>query len=452
MTYSVPAARPESDPVSLPTDRPQRRLPPRTRLAELSPRWLLVTVTWAAGLLVIGVAIYLAVRLLAQVTFVLVPVAVALLLTALLDPVNRRLRRHLPRGLAAAVTLLLLIVVLVGVVAFAFYRTASQFDALYAEFSTSLSTLRQNLINGPLPVDAQMLNQVQQNLQQSLQSGGSGLVSIALTGAERLVRFAVGAFLMLFVLFFLLYDGQRTWSWLVGRLPDPAGERVVEAGKAAWRTLAGFMRGTFFIAVIHCLVIGTALFLLGVPVFLTLALLVFLGSFVPLVGALVAGGLAVLVTLGTQGLLAGLVLLLILFAENELEAHVLQPLVVGRFVRLHPLAIVLVLALGTTVGGIIGTLVAVPVTGVLYNAWGPLQGRPATPEPQRSPSRLQRLWRRLRQAVRHISRAAVSPSPTARRASGDAGSSDRPEPDRTGRSAAPSGSAPSADGSAAPPP
>lgn len=146
---------------------------------------------------------------------------------------------------------------------------------------------------------------------------------------------------------------------------------------------------------IHGLVIGTALFLLGVPVVLTLALLVFLGSFVPILGALVAGALAVLVTLGTQGLLAGLLLLFVLFAENELEAHVLQPLVVGRFVRLHPLAIVLVLAIGTTVGGIIGALVAVPVTGVLYNAWGPLHGRPTTAAPARSPSRLQRLWRRL---------------------------------------------------------
>lgn len=142
-------------------------------------------------------------------------------------------------------------------------------------------------------------------------------------------------------------------------------------------TLSGYMRGTLIIATIHGLVIGFALYLLGVQAFLPLGLLVFVGSFIPVVGALVAGGLAVLITLGTHGIVPALILLGVLLLEDELEAHVLQPFVVGRYVRLHPLVIVLVLAAGAWLGGVIGTLIAVPLTGIIANAWRPLTGRPA---------------------------------------------------------------------------
>jgi predicted PurR-regulated permease PerM len=233
------------------------------------------------------------------------------------------------------------------------------------------------------------------------------------------LRVVAQLLLGIFVVFFLLYDGGRIWWWLTDRVPIRARSRVRAAGEAAWVTLCGYVHGALIIALIHAVVIGTALFLLDVPIFLPLALLVFIGSFIPLAGALVAGGLAVLITLGTRGLIAALILLAVLLLENELEAHVLQPFVVGRYVRLHPLAIVLVLAVGTWLGGIVGALTAVPVAGVAANAWRPLRGRPAiVTQQQQRRTWMVRVARRVRRTaaalVRRIGRSDRPARPASR--------------------------------------
>jgi predicted PurR-regulated permease PerM len=209
---------------------------------------------------------------------------------------------------------------------------------------------------------------------------------------------------------FILYDSRRIWRWVLSLLPTPAAARLNEAGRASWVALTGFVHGTFLIAVIHATVIGTTLYLLGVPAYLSLALLVFLGSFVPLIGAVVAGGISVIFTLGTQGLVPALILLGVLLLENELEAHVLQPFVVGRYVRLHPVAIVLVLALGSVVGGLAGVLLAVPLVGAARAAWGPLNGRESV-VPVGEPSRLSRLSRWLRRTWESVVRRSPGTSP-----------------------------------------
>jgi predicted PurR-regulated permease PerM len=198
-----------------------------------------------------------------------------------------------------------------------------------------------------------------------------------------------------FLVIFLLYDGPGIWRWVTSLLPAGAAGRVDRAGHASWMALTGFVHGTFIIAVIHGLVIGTTLYLLDVAAYLPLALLVALGSFVPLVGALIAGSVSVIVTFGTVGPGPAVILLVVLLVENELEAHVLQPFVVGRYVRLHPVAIVLALAVGSVVAGVAGALLAVPLAGSLRAAWGPLNGHESI-VPARRPSRLSRLWSRLR--------------------------------------------------------
>jgi predicted PurR-regulated permease PerM len=149
---------------------------------------------------------------------------------------------------------------------------------------------------------------------------------------------------------------------------------VDQAGRAAWTTTTGYVRGTAVIATIHGSVIGLALYLLGVPLAVPLAVLVFLGSFIPFIGALVGGGLAVLVTFGTQGWLIALVLLGILLVESQLEVHLLQPLIVGRYVRLHPLAIGIAFAVGTVLAGILGAIIAVPIAAIVHQAWPALRG------------------------------------------------------------------------------
>ncbi len=368
-------------------------------LNGLIPRRLATAVLWAAGLMIIGLAVWLAVRVLSAVLVVWVPCAVALLLTALLSPFNLWLRRRgLVRGLAAACSVvgLLLILIIVGTVVV--LVTANQIDTLSAQFGTSLRSAQNQFAS--LPVSQSTLDVIQDRLQEALQSASHGLAATALSATETSLRFVAGVLLGIFVLFFLLYDSNRIWSWCRTLFPHRARKRIGAAGQAAWVTLSGFVQGTTVIATVHAVVIGTALSILGVSLFLPLALLVFIGSFVPVVGALLAGGLAVLVTLGSKGAVAAAIILLVLLIEHELEAHVLQPLVVGRYVRLHPLAIILVIAIGATLGGIVGILVAVPITGVAYNAWGPLNGRTAKVLAEtRRPSRLSRLWSTLHRLV-----------------------------------------------------
>lgn len=364
----------------------------------LIPRRLAVGALWAFCLVAMGVAGWLAVRVMVTISLVLVSCVAALLLTALLNPFTQWLRRrHLPRGLAAAVTFLALIVVFLAVGGLTGFMTANRFNDLISEFSDSLSQLHDTLVHGPLPIDQSTLDNVQKRAQQALQGFSQGLASTVLSATETTARFITGILLSAFVLIFFLYDGRRIWQWLMDRLPDRASQRVDAAGEAAWVTLSGFVHGTFLIAVIHGVVIGSTLFFLGVPIFFPLALLVFLGSFIPVVGAFVAGGIAVIVTLGTQGLVPAVILLAVLLFENELESHVLQPFVVGRYVRLHPLVIVLVLTIGALLGGVFGTLIAVPLTGVAYNAWAPLNGRASSvvENEKGKTSRLQRLWNGL---------------------------------------------------------
>ncbi len=361
----------------------------------LVPRPVLTVAAWAAALLLIGVAAYLALRLLEAIGFVLVPCAAAILLTALLQPVNRWLRGlRLGRGLAAGVTLVACIVLVLAIGGVVGYVMADRFDQLIDQFSRSLRHLRGWLAQGHLPVGPGTLDKIERQVRSGLQHVGGGMMHTITTVAQATFEVIAQVLLGIFVLFFLLYDGERIWHWLTGKVPARARRRVREAGDAAWVTLSGYVHGTLIIATIHGIVIGFALFLLGVPVFLPLGLLVFVGSFIPVVGALVAGGLSVLITLGTQGLIAALILLAVLLMENELEAHVLQPFVVGRYVRLHPLAIVLVLAAGTWLGGIIGALLAVPVVGIAANAWRPLTGRTSVVvEESRRESRLVRAAR-----------------------------------------------------------
>jgi predicted PurR-regulated permease PerM len=164
--------------------------------------------------------------------------------------------------------------------------------------------------------------------------------------------------------------------WLTSFFRSEPRRRVRGAGNAAWQVVTGYVRGTVAVAAIHAVVIGTTLWIMKVPLLAPLVILVFLAAFIPLIGILVAGTLAVLVTLGTRGWVAALVLVAIFILENQLEGHLLQPLVVGKILRLHPLAVILVLAVGGLVGGIAGAVVAVPLAAALTRAAPYLRGRP----------------------------------------------------------------------------
>jgi predicted PurR-regulated permease PerM len=203
----------------------------------------------------------------------------------------------------------------------------------------------------------------------------STVVGTALTGGKIFLEFLTGIILTLFISFFLLKDGPRIYAWLISGFKPEGHRRMVNAGNAAWHALTGYIRGTCAVAAIHAIFIGLALWLLGVPLLAPLIVLVFIAAFIPLIGILVVGALAILITLGTKGWLAAVILLAVFLLENQIESHLLQPLVVGRAVRLHPLAIILALATGGVIAGIAGAIVAVPVVAVITYAWPMLRGQ-----------------------------------------------------------------------------
>ena len=347
------------------------------------PSFLVVAAGWSWRLLLVGTAVYLAVRVLALLWLVVVPIVAALLLAALIHPVADRLRRHLPGPAAASVTLVLAVVVMGGIGYAVGLRFTQQLPVLSGQLVDTVHRLR-NTLRG-VGLGAAQLDQLQSAVTGWIEAHRTDLLGYLTTGAGYLFEFLTFVVLTLFVTFFLLYDGGRIWHWLLGPLPHDAAGRADRAGRAAWQTLTAYVHGTATIAVVHTVVIGGVLFLLSVPLVIPLAVLVFFGSFIPLVGALVAGALAVFVTLGTQGWIAALIMLGVLIVEDQLEAHLLQPLIVGRYVRLHPLAIGLALAVGSILAGVVGALVAVPVAAIVYRAAPLLAGR-YVPPPDEHPA------------------------------------------------------------------
>jgi predicted PurR-regulated permease PerM len=332
---------------------------------------------WSWRLLALGIVAYLAIRVLALLWLVLVPIVVALLVTALVRPLAVLLQRRIPGPLSAVVTLLIALLVLAGLGWVIDLRFTQELPSLIEQVVRTVRELGSTLAR--LGLGEPQLAQLQENLIRWLQDNRSELIRYLTTGTGFAVEIATAIVLTVFVTFFLLYDGERVWRWLLMPLQPRMAARADRAGRIAWTTLTGYVHGTAIIATIHGVVIGLVVSLLHVPLAIPLGVLVFIGSFIPILGALVAGAVAVVVTLGTHGLLAGLIVLGVLVVEDQLEAHLLQPLIVGRYVRLHPLAIGLVLATGTVLGGLVGAIVAVPVAAIAHRTWPALLGHDEEP-------------------------------------------------------------------------
>jgi predicted PurR-regulated permease PerM len=340
------------------------------------PSWLQRAAGWSWRLLLVGVVVYLAFRIASVLRLVVLPCVAALLLTALLQPLLARLRKlGLPNLAATWCTLLAAVAVLAGAGYLAASRTSADYPTLVTELKHSVHQLQTWLAGRPFHLRQKGLNDLSNRALAFLNQHKSMVAGTVLTGGKIVLETVAGLVLMLFVTFFFLKDGDRIWAWLVGFFGPDGRDRANRAGCAAWQSLVYYVRGTITVAAIHAVVIGLALWVLGIPLLVPLVILVFLAAFVPLVGILVAGALAVAVTLGTKGWIAALIIVAIFILENQLESHLLQPLVVGRMVRLHPLAIILVLAVGGVVAGIPGAVVAVPTSAALVRAWPYLQGR-----------------------------------------------------------------------------
>ncbi len=298
---------------------------------------------------------------------IVVAVSVALLLAVLLAPFARWMRRvlHFPRAAAAITSVLGLLAVVAGLVALAGTSIANGFDDLSEQASKGFDEMISWLADGPFAVSADQLSDLVDQGRTALSDNASSLVSGALALTTTVGHVAAGTLIALFCTFFFLLDGLRIWTWLVGLLPIQVRERVHQAGRRGLVTLGGYTRTQILVALVDAVGIGAGAAILQVPLALPLATLVFVGSFIPIVGAIATGAVAVLVALVAQGPVVALIMLGVVLVVQQLEGHVLQPFLMGHAVSLHPVAVLLAVTAGSMSAGIVGALFAVPIAAVL---------------------------------------------------------------------------------------
>jgi predicted PurR-regulated permease PerM len=327
------------------------------------------TAAWAWRLLIIFAAIVALLSVVKKIEVIVVPVALATMLAALLLPVVDTLdRRGAPRGAAVALVLLGGIAVVGGILTFVVSQFIEGAPALVQQVSTSIKGVGDWLTRGPLHLDQAQIEQFRKSAVEALQNNQEKLTSGALSTAGTVTEIVTGALLVLFTLIFVLQGGRNIYGYVTKIFPVNVRERVRDAGRAGFRSLIGYVRATFLVALVDATGIGTGLAIMGIPLALPLASLVFLGAFIPLVGAVIAGFLAVVVALIAKGWVFALITLGLIIAVQQLEGHVLQPLVMGRAVSVHPLAVVLAIAGGGVLAGIVGALLAVPTVAFLNSA------------------------------------------------------------------------------------
>jgi predicted PurR-regulated permease PerM len=381
------AGSPEAPPQVLP---PEGSLSPPDAPHSEVPRWLQTSAAWSWRLLLLAVVLYVAARVAALLYLVVVPCAAAILLTALLQPLKARLRR---RGLgpltATWCTMLLAICALAGAVVLVTARVRAEYPNLVNQVKHTTTEVQSWLAGPPFHFHTGNLQKLSDSIVKYISQHKSLVEGTVVTGGRIVVEILAGIVLTLFVSFFLIKDGDRIWAWLTSRLRPERKRRADVAGRGAWQAVVYYVRGTVAIAAIHAVVIGITLTIMGAPLVAPLSLFMFLAAFVPLVGVLAAGGLAILVVLATKGWVFAVILLGIMIVMNQLEGHLLQPQVVGKMVRLHPLAVILVLAVGGVVAGIAGAVVAVPITAAVTSAVRALReddrARPTAGQPTEHP-------------------------------------------------------------------
>jgi predicted PurR-regulated permease PerM len=335
-----------------------------------------VAAAWAWRFLVLAAAAYALVWAAARLSTVLIPVAVALLLAALLYRPVRALRAHgAPKSLAAAVVLVGGLAIVGGTLGVVINQMVAGFADLSSNVTAGVGQIRDWLVKGPLGLSQRQIDGYIDSATKAISDNRSTITSGALSTATTVGHVLAGFFIVLFVTFFFLRDGAQIWAFVTRFLPRTARPRVWRAGNDAWETLHAYVKATVFVAFVDAVGIGVGAAILGVPLALPLAALVFLSSFIPVVGATLSGAVAVLVALVAKGPVAALILLIIVILVQQLEGHVLQPLVMGRAVALHPLAVVLALTAGIVLAGIVGGLIAVPILAVLNTAVRSLAAR-----------------------------------------------------------------------------
>ncbi|WP_146362930.1 AI-2E family transporter [Arthrobacter yangruifuii] len=348
----------------------------------------------SAQILLILLLVAVTVYCLQQVTLVVIPVLLALILGAAIAPfVNWLRRKGWPSALATGLSFLLLLAVLGGLVTGIAFAIRSEWGDLVDQAVAGFDKLYDFVRNGPLPVDDSMLATARDSVIDFATS--STVSSGAIAGISAATSFVTGFLLMAVVLFYFLKDGDRIWAFFLRLFPR--GDRRDKARLSGFRVmevLGGYIRGTAIVALVDAVCIGAALFILQVPLALPLTVIVFVGSFIPLVGATAAGVFAALIALVANGPVVALIVIIVIIAVNQLEGNFLQPVVMGKSLSIHALVILLALTAGTILAGIIGAILAVPIAAVSWaviKVWTgedtgeDLKDAPEIPDPEEQP-------------------------------------------------------------------
>ncbi|MEU9706343.1 AI-2E family transporter [Streptomyces sp. NPDC047981] len=340
-------------------------------------------------LLVLAGTVWVLMKVISEVQLVVLAFVAALLITALLQPTVARLRgMGLPRGVATAITAVAGFVIMGLVGWFVVWQVMDNLDNLSDRVRDGIEELKRWLLDSPFHVTEKQINDIAKNLSDTIGANTEQITSAGLQGVTVVIEAITGILLAMFCTLFLLYDGKKVWHWSLKLVPAQARPGVAGAGPRAWRTLTAYVRGTVLVALIDAVFIGLGLYFLDVPMAVPLAVFIFLFAFIPLVGAVISGALACVVALVTNGVFTALMVLVVVLAVQQIEGHVLQPFILGRAVRVHPLAVVLAVAAGGLTAGIGGAVVAVPLVAVTNTVVGYLraysheQALLSTPEPR----------------------------------------------------------------------
>ncbi|WIM96149.1 AI-2E family transporter [Actinoplanes oblitus] len=330
------------------------------------PHSLRIAAAWSWRLIVVGLVGYAGLKFIGMVDVVVVPLAIALLLTALLGPaVGWLLKLRVPRSAATFLVLVGGLGAVVGTLTLVVNQFIDGVPQLTEKASAGVRQIQDWARTGPLHLSDKQVDQAIDSAQDWVNDNTSSLTSTGISTAATVFELLTGLLLVLFATFFFLRDGRKIWRFIVRLFPVNARWSMADAGDASWATLGAYVRATVLVAFIDALGIGLALVILHVQFPFPLAALVFLGAFIPIVGAAVSGSVAVLVALVTQGWVVALITLGAVILVQQLEGHVLQPLIMGRAVAIHPLAVIIGIACGVVLAGIVGALVAVPLIAVM---------------------------------------------------------------------------------------
>ena len=324
---------------------------------------------------------------LVQLKLVVIPVLIAIIIASAAAPVLGWLRRRgLPAAAAAWIALVAGIVVIGGLVTLIVFAVRGQWDELAESAVDGIDQLQDFLATGPLPIDETQIDAVRDGIADFLTSSQFG--SGALAGVTVAGELITGAALAIVILFFFMKDGDKIWAFFLKPLSAHRRARGERIGATAVRVLGGYVRGTAIVALVDSAAIGIGLAVLGVPLALPLAVIVFVGAFIPLIGATAAGILAALVALVANGWVTALIVVGVVVLVNQLEGNFLQPVLMGRSMKLHAFVILVALTVGAGIGGVLGAVLAVPITAAVWGViqvWdGPnLPARWARPKPLR---------------------------------------------------------------------